>query len=29
VTLNAGENTIKFFNDTAWAPDLATITVSR
>ncbi|HEV2371693.1 MAG TPA: hypothetical protein VGS19_05930 [Streptosporangiaceae bacterium] len=28
VTLNAGENTIKFFNNTAWAPDLATITVS-
>jgi hypothetical protein len=28
VSLKAGENTIKFYNDSAYAPDLSEITVS-
>jgi len=28
VSLNAGNNTIKFFNNTAWAPDLDVVKVS-
>ncbi|HUN31115.1 MAG TPA: hypothetical protein VMU95_03775 [Trebonia sp.] len=28
VTLNAGENTIKFYNDSAYAPDLSEVTIT-